>query len=206
MKSENIETYEPKKRFLERIKPLFKPGLRIFIIFAIVILTMSATKYALERNYAEDIVSKVSSPIIGNVIFQNNVQNQDSVQNKAPTSAKKTTDYSTLVSDLLKSDIVQDLPNDAVLRLQFYNFDSGVREWEKSYNLKKNSVQEGSDTGNIQIIMHSKYVQDFKIKSVCEVLTSAKNNGDFGVDTEMSDSALVWKYKSMMKYRSCLGF
>ena len=115
------------------------------------------------------------------------------------------TDYSTLKEDLLKSDIIQDLPKNGIINLRFYNFNTGERQLERSYVLKKDSVEEGTESGDIQIIIHSKYVDDFKTKDACEVLTDAKNNGDFGADTEMTDSALIWKYKSMMKYKDCLG-
>ncbi|MDA3836665.1 MAG: hypothetical protein PF542_03510 [Nanoarchaeota archaeon] len=117
----------------------------------------------------------------------------------------KPADYSTIQQDILESPIVQDLPKDAVMNLKFYNFNTGEREWEKSYILKKNSVEEGETIADMTIIIASKYVAPLKTESTCNVLIAAKNNGDFGVNTEMTDSALMWKYKSMLEYRECLG-
>lgn len=210
MKSKKLETYDPKKRFIEKVVPLLKPGLRILAILAIVLLTVAATEYVLDRNDIPEgpkTMPRTSNQVTGNAVYDNDVQTRTATpaMKKVPAPVHKAVDYSTLTSDLLRSDIVQDLPKGALLRLQFYNFNSGVREWERSYNLGKDSVEEGSAAGDIQIIMDSKYVREFKTRGACAVLTSANNNGDFGADTEMSDSALIWKYKSMMKYRDCLG-
>lgn len=213
MKIKKLETYEPRKKFIEKVVPLLKPGFRIFIVLSIVVLTVFATQYAVDLS--DEVLHKDSNQITGRSVYQNHAPTERSLSTPTKTSVvipspvldviNTPTDYSTLISDLLRSDIVSDLPEGAVLRLQFYNFDSGIRVWERSYSLERDSVKEGDIKGDIQIIMDSKYVSKFKTKSACAVLTSANNNGDFGADTDMSDSALIWKYKSMMKYRDCLG-
>lgn len=115
------------------------------------------------------------------------------------------TDYSTTKEDLLRSDIVQDLPSSAILNLKFYNFNSGEREWENSYILRKNSVEDGTANADMDIVMSSSYVKNLKSQGTCEVLTLANEEGAFYVETELSDTALAWKFKSMLKYKDCLG-
>ncbi len=204
MERKKIETYHPKKRFIEKVKHISKPTIKIFFIFVLIFLTVSATKYVLEKKDIDIFDAKISNQIIMHSSDSEKIFNSTE-GNINYFDITSSTNYSTLVSDLSKSGIVQDLPKDSILKLQFYNFDSGQREWEKSYNLKKNLVEEGDELGDIQIMMDSKYVGDFKVKGPCEVLTDAKDNGDFGIETKMSQSALMWKYKNMLKYRDCLG-
>jgi len=197
-----LEVYNPKKKFIEKVKPLLKPTFKIFIIFIIVILTASATKYVLEKNSSSEENNKTWSQTLIQTVYLDENQN---IEGEKELEQLIESDYSTFSEDLLRSKMIADLPKEAVLRLQFYNFNSGQRVFEKSYNLKRNYVVEGEENGDIQIYLHSKYLPDFKSKGICEILKDAKNNGDFDVDTELSQTVLMWKYKSMLKYRDCLG-
>ena len=51
--------------------------------------------------------------------------------------------YDNIEQILSGSDLAQNLPANAVLLLRFYNFDSGERDWEKSYIIQKGLVKEG---------------------------------------------------------------
>lgn len=114
--------------------------------------------------------------------------------------------YSNFAGFLSESDLVKDLPKDATLLLRFYNFNSGEREWEKSYVMKKGVVVEGMSEADIIFIMHSKYLDTLTNKNFCNIIKLAKENGDFGIETKLSKTALLWKFKVMYKYRECLGF
>jgi len=106
--------------------------------------------------------------------------------------------------DFLKTqNIVKDLPSNAVIMLKLYNYDTGERQWESSYVIKKGSVTKGSvEEPDITLILASKYVP--KLSNFCGTIQTAKKNNDFGVETTMSQTALLWKYKSVMKYKDCL--
>jgi hypothetical protein len=111
-----------------------------------------------------------------------------------------------IASYLENQQIVKDLPKDAILCLKFYDFDSGERKWEDSYIIKKQSVQKGeADNADITILLHSKYIPEIG-KGFCQAIQKAKNNNDFGTEFFLSTAQLLWKYKSMMSYRNCLGF
>ena len=103
-------------------------------------------------------------------------------------------------------DIVKSLPSNAVLLLRFYSFNNGVRIWGDSYVIEKSSVVKGTvDNPDITIVIHSKYIPDLT-NGFCSTIEKAKANGDFAADTNLSVSSLLWKYRSMMSYRACLGF
>ena len=112
------------------------------------------------------------------------------------------------IEDLLsRSSLVGDLPEEGILLLRFYNFDSGVREWEKSYILRKNNVKEGFlENADIIFLLDSRYLDYLTTHNFCSVITAAKENGDLGTETTLSTTKLLWKYKSMTKYKDCLGF
>lgn len=116
-------------------------------------------------------------------------------------------DYSNLPQALSSSNIVNELPADADIALRFYNFNSGEREWEKSYTIRKGEVKEEySEDADMIIVMHSKYLEPLNNKNFCSIVKDAQKNGDFGYENKISEAILLWKYKGMFKYRECFGF
>ena len=108
--------------------------------------------------------------------------------------------------------IVDDLPSNAVLLLKFYNFNTGERQWEDYYKITKSKVEkvtgEVADIeikADVVIIIHSKYISELG-KGFCSTIKQAKANGDFGADILLNTAQFLWKFKSMMKYKSCLGY
>ena len=120
--------------------------------------------------------------------------------------------YSNIEQQLSKNSMVKALPDDAALLLRFYNFGAGERQWEKSYVLKRAYVKEmkegaaESEKTDIILSLHSKYLKQLTNRNLCSVIKSAKANGDLGFDTTLPTAQLLWKFKSMIAYRECLGF
>lgn len=151
--------------------------------------------------------------IIGYAILTN--ENNDPVQTTNTNSQSQTSNqprvapvavtYETLDSEIEKNAIIKELPDDAEILLKFYNFNSGEREWEKSFVINKGEVYEGEAQSDITIVIHSKYLANMRSSNFCNVIKQAKNNGDLGIETEMSDAKLAWKYKGIMKYKDCFG-
>ncbi len=117
-------------------------------------------------------------------------------------------DYSWVPQKLASNELIQKLPNGVSILLKFYNFNTGFREWEKMYYIENNQVKEVPSDVDADIIMiiHSKYLIEFKTKEFCEVTKKANANGDLGLDSEMSKTSLLWKFRSMMGYADCFGF
>jgi len=113
--------------------------------------------------------------------------------------------YENIARVLSSNQIVKDLPAGATLLLRFYNFNTGTRQWEKSYIIKRGDVREGSAAADMTIMINSKYLSELTSSNFCSVLQKAQRNGDFGTESTMSKLSLMWKYRSMMKYKSCLG-
>jgi hypothetical protein len=117
--------------------------------------------------------------------------------------------YSNFALEISKNEVIKALPSDAVILLRFYNFDSGERNWEKSYILKRASVEEISDVSvageDITLSLHSKYLGQLTSTNFCNIISGANENRDLGFETTLSDMSLAWKYKSVYKYKSCFG-
>jgi len=113
--------------------------------------------------------------------------------------------YTNLASELSKNSMIKTIPDNAVLLLKFYNFNSGEREWEKSYILRKGKVTEGEEKADITLTLDSKYLKELTNNNFCSIIKLAKKNGDLGFETSLSTTSMLWKFKGMMKYKDCFG-
>ena len=95
--------------------------------------------------------------------------------------------YSNIEQQLSKNSLIKDLPKDSDSILKFYNLKS-----------------DGSNPDLI-ISINSNYLSSLTNKNFCEIIKKAYSNGDVSFETSLSKVSLAWKFKSMMKYKSCLG-
>ena len=104
-----------------------------------------------------------------------------------------------------KQTMIQELPEKAAILIRFYNFDSGEREVENSYLIKKGSIVEASGDEKVDLVvyMHSKYIPE--LGWFCSAIKKARSNGDFSFEMKGSKIGLLWKYRGMMKYKDCVG-
>ena len=115
--------------------------------------------------------------------------------------------YANFETEIQKQSLIQDLPSEAAIQLQFYNFNTGERAIEQSYRLTQDNVEKGTvNNPDVIISMHSKYLSELTNQNFCVVVSKAQTNGDLEVETRISSTAFAWKYKSMMEYKDCLGF
>ena len=118
-------------------------------------------------------------------------------------------DYGRLEDILPQNEIIQLLPESAKIKLSFFNFNTGEREWERTYILTTGKAVQGEASlseVDMALIMHSRNLPLLKGDNFCEVINGAQENGDFAMETEMSTISLGWKYKSIIGYKDCLGF
>lgn len=115
--------------------------------------------------------------------------------------------YENFEEEVSKQSLVQDLPNEGEILLRFYNFKNGEKVWENSYVLRNTGVQKGElSNADLAVLLHAKYLNSLTNYNFCSIIEQAKAAGDLGIETGLSKTALAWKYRSIMKYRECLGF
>jgi hypothetical protein len=150
----------------------------------------------------------------GIVLLNFNILSQtgQAVKSGAPSSysgagKQVVIDYSNLASFLSQNEMVKAIPDGAVISLKFFNFNTGERQWEKSYILTRGNAKEGeTNSADISLTLHSKYLKQFNGYNLCSIIKQANANRDLGFESPLSKIKLLWKFKSMYAYRDCLGF
>jgi hypothetical protein len=102
--------------------------------------------------------------------------------------------------------VVKELPKNGVIKLQLYDVEN--HEWvvKKSFVITKGKVVEGSvDKLDMDVMIDLKYLPEIG-NNLCDAVRKAGDNNELAVESDMGKIALLWKYKSMLKYRRCLGF
>jgi hypothetical protein len=114
-------------------------------------------------------------------------------------------DFNRLKNIMSSNEIVKAVPEKGSILMSFYHFTEGCRIWDKHYVLSGGKIKDGSGQTDIQIWMHSKYVDMISESNFCDIIKEARNNGDLGQDSKLGEATLLWRYKSMIKYKDCLG-
>jgi uncharacterized protein YpmS len=120
------------------------------------------------------------------------------------TSEKIIVTKETLPLYLESHPLTSELPDDGEIELQLYSFSSGKRVWEESYVLTKDRVYEGrAKNPDVIIFLDAKYVDD--LGNICGALTEAREHNDIAIEIKQSTPALLWKYRTLVAYKDCLG-
>jgi len=109
-----------------------------------------------------------------------------------------------VVSIVSETELIKDLPKNDPVALIFFDFDTGEKRFRDGFLINNNGlISEGEPT--VYVYLHSKYIQEFNQKGLCEIAAEAKKNGDLGYYSDRNRAILLIKYSGMLKYRDCLG-
>ena len=187
-----------------------------FVIVALVLLLAVGVYLAMtwgdfsimneDRQQAESSSSNAaSSNPVAKTTGTTKTTNTTKTTPAAPKPAVKVITKEEIPGYLEKQNFIKELPGDALLALRLYNFDSGEREWDAEYVIRKGDVEMGSlEEVDAEILLHSKYLQGLA-GGLCFTVDKASKNGDLGVELKIGKTAFMWKYRSMMDYKSCFG-
>jgi len=181
----------------------------LLLVTAFVFPLVPKITYYIIKSQPETITSQpsyASSPRIEQPPSQSNSPAPVySVHDSIPPEPEQV-DFSNIAPTLSGTAIVQDFPSKVTAGLRFFTFVGGNRIWQNEYIITKGSVVEGqSKDAEVKVILHSKYVERFYREDFCNVLKDANKNGDLGYETHLGTIALAWKFKSLLKYKSCLS-
>lgn len=74
---------------------------------------------------------------------------------------------------------------------------------DKDYSITGNSVKaEQIQDADVSIDLPESYL-DKQYNGICDLLRDIAKNGDVGVETSLSNAELLWKYRSLLRYRAC---
>jgi hypothetical protein len=103
------------------------------------------------------------------------------------------------------SEFIGELPKEGIIALRFYDFWEWERAWSKDFFITREGFVDSGEP-DLVLLMHAKYIMQLKDTDLCVVMANAKTNGEMWTESELSDTKLLLKYSSMLKYRDCLGF
>ncbi|MDO8623683.1 MAG: hypothetical protein Q7R52_05550 [archaeon] len=140
------------------------------------------------------------------IVISLNINLKSTGKNVSNPGSPTNITYSNLAQVLSGNSMIKALPDNSNVVLQFYNFNSGSRAIEKSYILKNTGVAEGTvANADLTISISSRYMNGLNTWNFCSMVKTAKKNGDLGTESSLSTPSLLWKFKSMMKYKDCFG-
>jgi len=75
-----------------------------------------------------------------------------------------------------------------------------------SYFLGHGIVKKYSNSeADLEIVIPENYISKIGEEGLCIVMSEGLNSGEIKVETELSESELVWRYRDVLKYRECFG-
>jgi hypothetical protein len=114
-------------------------------------------------------------------------------------------DFNALKTKLSSEQIVKDTPDSSKIVLMFYHDVENCRMIDKIYLLRDGKIEERNVVSDVEILLHSDYVDDLMTDSLCDVSARARSSGDLIQKSSLEMSQLLWAYKSMVSHRECLG-
>lgn len=120
----------------------------------------------------------------------------DSSENEGSWQAR-TVNQSTVAEVLQETAYVQEIPESGIIQLYLGDL---------TYIVRKGSVQPGTALNpDIVIRLPESYLEIMSASGPCAAFATARQRGELGIETEASASSLSWKYRNLLKYRSCFG-
>lgn len=116
-------------------------------------------------------------------------------------------DFDRLKAVMQNQPIVLDVPEKGKISLRFFHFTEGCRIYDKSYILSNGQIIESGGSADIYVTLASSYVDKIDETNFCDIVKEARANDDLGqwINEDIGEATLLWRYKSMLKYKECLG-
>lgn len=134
--------------------------------------------------------------IIAGVIFSMFTSSSLQSQNLGLPGQKIIVTEENFPAYLSSTSLVNDLPSGALILLRTEN---------KTYAVEKGTVTEGSLANpDIIISLPSSYIPKLS-DGFCSTMQQAYANKDLSFSLNIGSISAAWKYRNMMKYKSCLG-
>jgi hypothetical protein len=93
--------------------------------------------------------------------------------------------------------MLKDIPKNGEISIQLGN---------EFYTIKTSSISKAkSSKPDISVYIPSSY-ESLSKEDICFLFKKANQNKDIKITLNASKISLLWKYREMLKYRSCFGF
>ena len=93
--------------------------------------------------------------------------------------------------------LIKELPENSDISLKLNGY---------SYSLSQGVVEESPNSEvDLEISIPEDLIEKIGEEGLCSVMGEGLDSGEIEVETELSESELVWKYRDVLKYRECFG-
>lgn len=106
---------------------------------------------------------------------------------------------------LTSLEAMKDLPDDTAIQVKFYSAKSGERMWGKSFVIRRWIAEGDTPDADLEVLLDAKYIPELG-GGLCPAMQKARANRDMGLNLKKNAATLLWKYRDMLKYKSCFGF
>jgi len=113
--------------------------------------------------------------------------------------------WENLPAFLESQEAMQDLPGDAAVGLKFYSSTAGARRWDRSFVIRRRVSEGEAPDLDLEVSMDSKYIPQLG-QGLCQAVQKARAHGEMGVGLKAGAAELLWKYRGMLKHKSCFGY
>lgn len=98
---------------------------------------------------------------------------------------------------LTQTNIVRDIPEGGIIEAYV---------GENVYTIQRGSMTRGAPSNpDVTVRMPERYLEIMGQRGPCAAFATARGNGELTVEMHQSSTSLAWKYRSLAKYKSCLG-
>lgn len=110
---------------------------------------------------------------------------------------QKITGFALDTKTLSQNQMLKDMPNNGEISIQL---------GDEFYTIKTSTISGlKSFKPDISVYIPASYESQLK-EDICSLFKKASQNKDIKITLNASKISLLWKYRRMLKYRSCFGF
>lgn len=126
---------------------------------------------------------------------------------KCPKDSYVLPDFRNLEEKLSREQMIKDIPSRGKISLKFYHDAGNCRKWDKIYLLRGGRIEERNVESDIDLWINTDYVFGYidTGKSICDIISEARNNRELGQSVNIKIVELYIIYKNMLEYKECLG-
>jgi hypothetical protein len=141
------------------------------------------------------VVHSVNPEVFGKVV--------EPISNKG-ASEKATVTLENFPEYLKINPIIKNLPKDALLIISVDDNGKVHKYFIKGKTISY--IGEKNEKSDVEISFPSEYISKLNEADLCEVAREMNSNGDLSFKINANKISLSWKYKDLLKYKSCLGY
>ncbi|MBX4196381.1 hypothetical protein KW805_02220 [Candidatus Pacearchaeota archaeon] len=114
-------------------------------------------------------------------------------------------DFKRVRQMMLKQPLLEKIPANGNIRVQFYHYYNDCRKIDNSFRLERGNVDENGAEADIEVLIATAYASRFTESNMCDLIKEAQNKGEMSTLFTVGKTTLLLKYSSLLDYKECFG-